>query len=155
MPLAVTAEEWIKASPAQVFRALTDLRELDAWLANGQTLTFEGNEREMRRGSRIVMATRLDGGQMKQTIDVSAFERGRLVEFQFIGPAGVAGLGPFATRCEVVPHGAGARLVLSLKMDGGGSLVRWMAPLFAPAVRRRLKAQLSRLKTHIEGGRAA
>lgn len=157
MPLAVTAEEWIKAAPARVFRALTNLRELDAWLAEGQTLAFVGNEREMRRGSKICLTAKLaapGGGVMKQTFDVSAFERDCLVEVRFTGLAGVANLGPVKLRYEVAAHGAGARLTSSLGMDGAGLIVRFVLPLFAPAARRRLKAQLARLKAHIEGDRA-
>lgn len=158
MPLAITAEEWIKAVPARVFRALTDLRELDAWLAEGQTLALEGNEREIRKGSRICLTAKLaapGGGVMKQTFDVSAFERDRSIEVRFTGLAGVANLGPIRLRYDIAAHGAGARLVSSLGMDGTGLIVRLILPLFVPAARRRLKAQLARLKMHIEGHRAA
>jgi uncharacterized protein YndB with AHSA1/START domain len=138
----VTASQTIQAPPSKVFAAIVDLEAFPTWnptVPKAKALT-PGPAKE---GSRFEFTVK-GFGMVPQ--ELQQFERDRKV---CIAPQSKAFGGGHLF--VLSPDGKGTRVDHELVMSPRG-LMRLMAPMMAPMMRKNLKATMDALAKHVEAG---
>lgn len=140
-----TASIEIEAPPAQVFPFLVDPERLRLWVGGfveSQPLTTG----EVGVGTRSVDVFSEQGRQIRMETEILTFEPGRLLEIAIATPG-------MKAVSEYRLEGVARTLVTHRQVLAFRGLVRLMAPFVGGSLRRRMAADLGRLKWAVEGRR--
>ena len=135
--------ETINRPPEEVFAYLTDPGKLALW-QGGVSEAYQETDGPMDVGTRVTEVRGLLGRRMESTLEITAFEPTRRVDFKVIkGPV------PFSVRQTLEPSDGGTRISGVVEGEPGG-FFKLAEPLVARAAERQVKADLATLKDLLE-----
>jgi uncharacterized protein YndB with AHSA1/START domain len=138
----------IDRGAALVFPWLVEPPRLAKWIG-GLVASRPQGDGELRVGARSIEVVEQDGRRTEMTTEVRALEPGRLLEVSLASPF-LAGGNRFVL--DGGPDGTRVAQTLTVRYRGAARL---FGPFLAGAVRRKLDADLARLKAVVEGAEPA
>jgi uncharacterized membrane protein len=155
MPLSLSLNETIAASPDIVWAALTDIPGWAQWVPNLVRLDML-DESRLSDGSfgvrtRWCEVRQMFGREAAEEYEVTAVEPLQLLTLHVDGRKGATGRGEYRFRYRLEPVAIGTRVHLDTDIVGMGWLFkRVIGRLFHHGIRHTLAADLAAFKRHVE-----
>ncbi len=144
--IVVGTRTHIRAPAGVVFRWVTDPTLVPRWVKDLLESRPESATEPLRVGARSVEVLEVGGKRLEVPARVTALVADRLVENRMESPDGIS-----TSRVEIdgSPDGCTVTLTMAAEMAGMRWLPSW---LLAHVLTRRLRGDLRRLKSQVEGG---
>ncbi len=150
MPLKISLDETIAASPNKVWAALVHLPTWPLWVPNLMRLEVE-NDAPLAVGSQWCEVRGTAARDATEHYQVTALEPERLLALHVDGRKGATGRGDYHFRYRLDPVPIGTRMNLEADiLEMGWLFRRVFGRLFHRGIRATLAADLTAFKRHVE-----